>query len=226
MVHLRIASDIGRHPSSASSPITAGRVAEGRCRNLSKLYDGGGKTIGLLHSLGYTRGLLNDLNCSEQQRLTSLVCAARKGLEDERFRAGAADARGEAPALGALLRSLECVVPSPLMAQVGQCWASCQVSITALAISIAWPVAWFMDARTSWGTVCRTALDYRTYIAPLRSWAILATLPVSLPLLALKRSSTPLRSAAIFLTWPISIPLLSLQYLRDSRRPLVAAVEQ
>ena len=48
----------------------------------------------------YTRGLLNDLGCSELQRLVHLVGAARLGLEDECYRAGVADARGSPPGLG------------------------------------------------------------------------------------------------------------------------------
>merc|ERR1719215_1625990 len=68
---------------------------------LVKLYGRGGLAIGLLHSLGYTRGLLNDLGCDERQRVTSLSRAARLGLEDQCFRAGAAEAREQAPELGA-----------------------------------------------------------------------------------------------------------------------------
>jgi hypothetical protein len=44
---------------------------------------GGANMLGVLHSMGYTRGLLNSLGFSEDARLQSLVWHARVGLLDE-----------------------------------------------------------------------------------------------------------------------------------------------
>jgi len=114
---------------------------------LVKLYGGGGKTIGLLHSLGYTRGLLNDLGCSERQRLISLVRAARLGLEDERYRPGAAAAQGAPPALGAPLQTT--AVPTvPLATRVGMWWVTLQVWFIAFLLMVVGPIARCLESRS------------------------------------------------------------------------------
>jgi len=111
---------------------------------LVKLYGRGGLAIGLLHSLGYTRGLLNDLGCDERQRLIALVRSARLGLEDEQYRTGASDAQGPAPPLGGPLR--ESNVLAPLFAvRMSMMWAGLQVRFTSIFFSLLWPIARWME---------------------------------------------------------------------------------
>jgi len=113
---------------------------------LVKLYGRGGLAIGLLHSLGYTRGLLNDLGCDERQRVTSLSRAARLGLEDQCFRAGAAEARGQAPELGATLPETRVLAPR-LFVRWSMNWVSFQVRITSLVLQLLWPIASWMEPK-------------------------------------------------------------------------------
>eukprot|EP00756_Hemistasia_phaeocysticola_P063327 Hpha_TRINITY_DN679_c0_g1::TRINITY_DN679_c0_g1_i1::g.21322::m.21322/K08869/ADCK, ABC1; aarF domain-containing kinase len=122
---------------------------------LVKLYEGGGKTIGLLHSFGYTRGLLNDLGCSETQRLTSLVCAARLGLEPLAFRPGADVCRAEPPRPGAELATV--TVPKHSMElQLAQAWVVLQVWIIAIVLWILWPIAMFFEPKKKKNNTPRT----------------------------------------------------------------------
>jgi aarF domain-containing kinase len=114
---------------------------------LVKMYGNAGLAIGLLHSLGYTRGLLNDLGCSERQRVASLARYARLGLEDEKYRTGAADARGAPPDLGAPLKP--CLVLAPRFpTRLSMMLAAFQVRITSIMLSFLWPVACWMETRT------------------------------------------------------------------------------
>lgn len=112
---------------------------------LVKLYDGGGKTIGLLHSLGYTRGLLNDIGCGERTRLAALVSAARLGLEEERYRAGVEEARGDVLQVSRPVMATAILLPRTV--RLGMWWARLQVWFTGGLLFALWPIARFLEPR-------------------------------------------------------------------------------
>ena len=58
---------------------------------LTGLHGAGGNVLGVIHALGYTRGLLNALKYAERRRLRALAGAAGRGLRSvtERGRARA-----------------------------------------------------------------------------------------------------------------------------------------
>eukprot|EP01062_Namystynia_karyoxenos_P021122 TRINITY_DN18009_c0_g1_i1.p1 TRINITY_DN18009_c0_g1~~TRINITY_DN18009_c0_g1_i1.p1 ORF type:complete len:622 (+),score=173.56 TRINITY_DN18009_c0_g1_i1:98-1867(+) len=117
---------------------------------LVKLYEGGGKTIGLLHSMGYTRGLLNDLGCGETVRLSALVNFARVGLEHASLRPGAREAR-EAPPHASAPLAVRRPPSLPLSLQFALYWATFQVWVCAVVITLLWPLAWLLEPRGNKG---------------------------------------------------------------------------
>ena len=84
---------------------------------LTGLHGAGGNVLGVIHALGYTRGLLNALRYAERRRLRALAGAAARGLRSvsggEGGQSGLARAEGRAAAASA---DLLCWVVLPCLA--------------------------------------------------------------------------------------------------------------